>query len=185
MAQLDFGQLHASALALYALNEIIIFSISYVVALKLFKRERLESFLLAMAMIFVNSLLYVWPISFLIYGEAAALPITAIVAWDASVAFSFFIISMELMSGKSANPTRAILRNPVLIAIVLGTFASLAAIAVPTPILTFMEFTLNSAGPSGAMAFSLALLYGVRTDAIAQVIIWTSVLSLFSLAYLA
>jgi len=46
-------------------------------------------------------------------------------------------------------------------------------------------FTLNSAGPSGAMAFSLALLYGVRTDAIAQVIIWTSVLSLFSLAYLA
>jgi len=35
------------------------------------------------------------------------------------------------------------------------------------------------------MAFSLALLYGVRTDAIAQVIIWTSVLSLFSLAYLA
>ena len=245
MAQLDFGQLNAGALALYAFNEIIIFSISYVVALKLFKRERLESFLLAMAMIFVNSLLYVWPISFLIYGEAAALPITAIVAWDASVAFSFFIISMELMSGKSANPTRAILRNPVLIAIVLGTFASLAAIAVPTPILTFMEFagngaapmtlfalgvilsqsaltptptvvtfsfiklilfplslillfsfadiaqdwaklfTLNSAGPSGAMAFSLALLYGVRTDAIAQVIIWTSVLSLFSLAYLA
>jgi len=35
------------------------------------------------------------------------------------------------------------------------------------------------------VAFAAALLYKARTDAIAQVIIWTSVLSLFSLAYLA
>ena len=35
------------------------------------------------------------------------------------------------------------------------------------------------------MAFSLALLYGVRTDAIAQVIIYTSALSLFTLALIA
>jgi hypothetical protein len=47
------------------------------------------------------------------------------------------------------------------------------------------QFTLTAAGPSGAMAFALALLYGVRTDAIAPVIIWTSTLSLLSLAALA
>ena len=35
------------------------------------------------------------------------------------------------------------------------------------------------------MAFSLALLHGVRTDAIAPVIVWTSTLSLISLAWLA
>ena len=46
-------------------------------------------------------------------------------------------------------------------------------------------FVLNAAGPSGAMAFSLALLYGVRTETIAPVIIWTSLLSVFSLAVLA
>jgi len=45
-------------------------------------------------------------------------------------------------------------------------------------------FLLASAGPSGAMGFSMALLYNVRTDAIAQIIVWTSVLTLFSLAYL-
>ena len=44
---------------------------------------------------------------------------------------------------------------------------------------------LTAAGPSGAMAFSLALLNGVRTDQIAPVVIWTSVLSIFSLAWLA
>jgi malonate transporter len=46
-------------------------------------------------------------------------------------------------------------------------------------------FVLNAAGPSGAMAFALALLYHVRTDCIAPVIVWTSVLSLFTLALLA
>jgi len=44
---------------------------------------------------------------------------------------------------------------------------------------------LNAAGPSGAMAFSLAVLHGIRTDKIAPVIIYTSILSLFSLAWLA
>ncbi len=45
-------------------------------------------------------------------------------------------------------------------------------------------FLLASAGPSGAMGFSMALLYGVRTDAIAQIIVWTSVLTLISLSAL-
>jgi hypothetical protein len=47
------------------------------------------------------------------------------------------------------------------------------------------QFILNAAGPSGMMAFALALLHGVRTDAITPVIIWTSLLSLISLALLA
>jgi len=136
-----------NGLAIYALNEILIFSVSYLIAKHIFKREHLEAFLLAMAMIFVNSLLYIWPISFLIYGEAAALPITAIVAWDASVAFGFFIISLEMMTGKSSNPARAIIRNPVLIAIILGTIASLTQFETPTPALTFMEFTGAAAAP--------------------------------------
>lgn len=46
-------------------------------------------------------------------------------------------------------------------------------------------YVLAAAGPAGAMSFSLALLYGVRTEAIAQVIIWTSLFTLFTLAVLA
>lgn len=47
------------------------------------------------------------------------------------------------------------------------------------------QFMLGSAGPAGIMAFSLALLHGVRTDAIVMVMVYTSVLSLFTLAALA
>ena len=44
---------------------------------------------------------------------------------------------------------------------------------------------LNSAGPSGAMAFAIAMLYGVNVARIAPVIIWTSLISVFTLAWLA
>ena len=42
----------------------------------------------------------------------------------------------------------------------------------------------NSAGPSGAMAFALAMLHGANTKIIAPVIVWTSILSLPLLAVL-
>lgn len=246
LADQDFGTFDVLALSLYAASEIVVFLASYVIARFVFRRAHLEAFLLGMAMIFVNSVLYILPISFLIYGEAAALPIAAVVAWDASISFAFFIISMELMSPQSlGNPLKRIVQNPVLLAIVVAVTVNLSGIAVPIPMKTFADFAgvaaapltlfavgvilsqsslkpsgtvlafsaiklfafplcvwlllsgvtpdnawtplliLTAAGPSGAMAFSLALLYNVRTDAIAQVIIWTSVLSLFSLAYLA
>lgn len=55
----------------------------------------------------------------------------------------------------------------------------------PTRADTLPLYILASAGPSGVMAFSLALLYSVRTDAIMQVTVWTSVLTLATLAFLA
>lgn len=248
IAALDWGAFRADALAAYAGCQIVLFVLAYQAARRLFGREALESWLLAMATIFVNTLLYIWPISFLIYGEAAALPITAVVAWDSAVTFAFFIITTDLMSNRGAGPGPALRRvasNPVLIAIALGLVVNLSRLPVPEPLLTAMDFagagaapltlfalgvilsghalrpgpvvatfsalkllvfpllvwsalafvapgenwagllTLASAGPSGAMAFALALLYGVRTDAIAPVVIWTSALSLFSLAWLA
>ena len=200
-----------------------------------------------MAVVFVNSLLYVWPISVLIHGAEGAAPVTAIVAWDATIAFAFFIVSMELISGKGStgHALRSMSRNPVLVAIVLGIAVNLSGLPLPAPLSTALTyagnatsplmllaagiilsaspltpsptvagitalkilgfpalvwglffafrpgdpveplFLLNAAGPSGMMAFSLALLYGVRTDAITPVIIWTSVLSLLPLALLA
>ncbi|EPX80434.1 AEC family transporter [Salipiger mucosus] len=248
IASVPFHEFQLGALAVYALCEVVAFVAAFAVARWIFRRELAEAWLLAMAVIFVNSLLYIWPISYLIYGEEAALPITAIVAWDASVSFAFFIITTDLIANPSAGiaaPVKRIVTNPILIAIVLGAAVNLGGIAVPEPLLTaadfagagaapltlfalgvilsgqslvpspvvaaisgmkllafpalvfaalmmtgtegrwFDLFVLNAAGPSGAMAFALALLNGVRTDAVAPVIIWTSALSLFSLAWLA
>ncbi|MEC3860598.1 AEC family transporter [Mesobacterium sp. TK19101] len=247
IARVDFHAFDLSALAAYATCQVIAFSLSYGIARHVFGREHLEAWLLAMCVIFVNSLLYIWPISLLIYGAGGNLPITAIVAWDASVSFAFFIITTDVMAGDSnaRAAVKRVLTNPVLIAIALGTVMNLAALPVPEPVLTAARFAgagaapltlfalgvilsghalkpsptilgisglklllfpalvwaalhvapppadwnalfvLNAAGPSGAMAFALAMLHGIRTDAIAPVIIWTSTLSLISLAWLA
>lgn len=248
IASVPFHEFDLSALGAYILCEVMSFGAGYAVARMVFKREHAEAWLLAMAVVFVNSLLYIWPISYLIYGEAAALPITAIVAWDASISFAFFIITTDIIANPSAGiaaPLKRIATNPILIAIVLGAVVNLSRLPVPEPILTAMDFAgagaapltlfalgiilsgqslvptptvlgisalkllvfpalvlaalsavgteghwkdlfvLNAAGPSGAMAFSLALLNGIRTDAVAPVIIWTSTLSLISLAWLA
>lgn len=45
--------------------------------------------------------------------------------------------------------------------------------------------TFTAAGPAGVMAMVLALLHGVRTSLIAQVIVWSSFFSLFTLTLLA
>ncbi|MEM9031779.1 MAG: AEC family transporter, partial [Pseudomonadota bacterium] len=232
VAGIDLTEFDLNALATYVLCEILAFAAAYGLARRIFRRAHLESWLLAMAVVFVNSLLYIWPVSFLIYGEAAALPITAIVAWDATASFAFFIISMEIMAGRGGGDgaLARVARNPVLLAIALGILVNATNTQVPEPILTAADFAgaaaapltlfalgvilsghglwpsptvagvsamkllafpllvagalsltgtegpwrdlfvLNAAGPSGAMAFALALLYGVRTDCIAPVI---------------
>ncbi len=237
-----------NAIFIYGLCQIIVFLITFLICIFVLNLETIESWLLAMCTIFVNGLLYIWPISELIYGIDNNYPITALVIWDASIVFAFFIISTEFLSNKNLKfkpIMMKLIKNPVLIAICLGMIANIANFSTPNPILYAMKFSgaaaapltllalgvilsfhkftpsrsvfivvmikllllpivvwavlkigtrpdawndltiLNSAGPSGAMAFALALLHKVNTDKIAPVIVWTSILSLISLAYLA
>lgn len=245
---LDFTEFRFDAIALYATCQAVLFCVTFVIARRLLRRDTLEAWLLGMATVFVNTLLYIWPISFLIYGEAAALPITSIVAWDTAFTFAFFIVTTDLMANKQASTLKSLRRvatNPVLIAIVLGAVTNVLRIPVADPLVTALNFAgagaapltlfalgvilsghalklsptivtvsclkllvfpamvwgalqlgarpptwntllvLSAAGPSGAMAFALAVLHGVRTDQIAPVIVWTSALSILSLAWLA
>lgn len=243
---LDLSAVRFDAIGIYAAVEIVAFAVAFALVRLVFRCETAEAFLLGMCVVFVNSLLYIWPISTLIYGEVGARPISAIVALDASATFAFFIIGMQVIAGggaKAALP--AIVRNPVLITIVLALALNLAGVPIAEPLETAArfagagaapltlfalgvvlsaaplapsapvvaisalkllafplmvwvgftafspsnpwqaQFLLSAGGPAGAMAFSLALLHGVRTDRIAPVIIWTSVLSLATLAWLA
>ncbi|MGR3513738.1 MAG: AEC family transporter [Paracoccaceae bacterium] len=244
---LDLEAVRFDAIGIYAAVEAIAFTVAFALACFAFRCETGEAFLLGMCVVFVNSLLYIWPISTLIYGEVGARPISAIVALDASVSFAFFIIGIEIIKGK-AGASAALSKlalNPVLITILAALLLNVAQVPIAEPIETAARFAgaaaapltlfalgvvlsaapltptapvvaisalklavfpllvwlgflvaspdnpwqapflLSAGGPSGAMAFSLALLHGVRTDRIAPVIIWTSVLSLGTLAWLA
>ena len=244
----DLSELYFDAIVLYGLAQAVVFLFTLLLGILIFKCSLIESWLLAMATVFVNSLLYIWPISSLIYGNEGNMPITAIVAWDASFTFAFFIITTDLLANKRVSMIGTLgrlIRNPVLIFILLGLLTNLLGIAAPESILVAFRFAgagaapltlfalgvilsghpiwptqkitvvsiiklfglpltvslfltlgeqpilwndlllLNSAGPAGAMAFALAMLYKVKTDTIAPVIIWTSLLTLISLTWLA
>ena len=244
----DLSNFYFDAIALYAIGQAFIFMFALAVGVFLLKCALAEAWLLAMATVFVNSLLYIWPISSLIYGNDGNLPITAIVVWDATFTFAFFIITTDLIVNKGQSGTQSfarLIKNPVLITIFLGLCTNFFGIIASEPILVAAKFAgagaapltlfalgvilsghkifptkkvtvisfiklcllplaialllqlgnrpiiwndlllLNAAGPSGAMAFALAMLYKVRTDTIAPVIIWTSILTLVSLAWLA
>ena len=244
----DLSNFYFDAIALYAIGQAFIFMLALAVGVFLLKCALVEAWLLAMATVFVNSLLYIWPISSLIYGNNGNLPITAIVVWDATFTFAFFIITTDLIVNKGQSGTQSfarLIKNPVLITIFLGLCTNFFGIIASEPILVAAKFAgagaapltlfalgvilsghkifptkkvtvisfiklcllplvialllqlgnrpviwndlllLNAAGPSGAMAFALAMLYKVRTDTIAPVIIWTSILTLVLLAWLA
>ena len=244
----NFNEFQFEAIALYGLAQAIIFFLSLLIGFFIFSCSLIEAWLIAMATIFVNSLLYIFPISQLIYGPNSNLPITAIVVWDATFTFAFFIIATDLLANKKTSFSQTCIRlarNPVLCAIFLGLSLNILGSIIPQPVLITLNFIgvsaapltlfalgvvlsnhkihlttkittftliklfclplilflllqhgerpkiwtdmllLNSAGPSGAMAFALALLYNTRTDTIAPVIIFTSVLTLISLAWLA
>jgi len=202
-----------------------------------------------MCVVFVNTLMYIWPISQLVYGNVANLPINAVVLWDATVVFAFFIISTDLIAKSRASfsiktTAKRLVQNPVLLSILLACCLKLMNVEIDMSFITALEFIgpaappmmllalgiilsqsrlvpnipialisgikliglpfllllliavfrtdahweklllFNSAGPSGAMAFALAMLHGANTKIIAPVIVWTSILSLPLLAVL-
>jgi len=235
-------------LLIYASAQAITFIGGYFIAFRIFKLDSGQSVLLAFCTIFPNTVLYILPISKLLYGPDQILPITTIITWDTSIVFITAIVTMQLINLGKIAPTKiasTLIKNPLLASLVAGSAFALAGIQVAQPVQTFLsfagaaappvalfalgvvlsqtrftfdlpvitytlikllifplfiwvgfegfapleqgreQFLLGAAAPAGAMAFTLAFLYNVRTDIIAQVIVITSLLTLASLAFLA
>ncbi len=232
----------------FALAELVLFVVAYLLATRLFQRDPREAVLLGWGAVFANNALYVMPLSILLYGEGNALPVVAIVTLDSIVPFALVMIALQALDARRANPVavlRGMARTPMQWGIFGGLAFALLSVPIPAPVQTFLDFNgvaaapvalfgigvvmsgtrfkmdrvvacfaalklvafplsvggallllapdtpdyrqylLAAAGPAGVMTFTLAILHGVRTDAIAQVIVWTSVLSLITLALLA
>ena len=137
----------------------------------------------------------------------AKLPIMQAVFWGIIVSLSGMHIPTPIQTFVSFNGAAAAPLALFALGIVLSstrfsldaaivTFSGIKLLLFPAAIWLALEtfattdpqrglFLFGAAGPSGTVAFSLALFFGVKTDAIAQIVIWTSILSLFSLAMLA
>ena len=88
LSQINLDTVQYLAIFSYGVGQALIFTMTYLLCRHVLKHGVLESWLLGMTTIFVNSLLYIWPISALIYGPTGNVPIVAIVAWDTSITFA-------------------------------------------------------------------------------------------------
>lgn len=125
-------------------------------------------------------------IAFNLLGVTIPHPVVTFIEFNgrAAPALALFALGVVL------SQTKITLEMPVVIFTIvkcavfpLTVWAGLALLAPASPGAPL--FVLASAGPAGAMAFSLALLYDVKTDKITQIILVTNVLSLLSLSLLA
>ncbi len=83
-------------LVLYAASQIVVFAFGYMLAVHVFKLDARQSVLLAFCSVFPNTVLYILPISKLLYGADNILPITTIITWDAAISFGAAIIALQL-----------------------------------------------------------------------------------------
>lgn len=119
-------------------------------------------------------------------GVAIPGPIDTFTAFVGNAASPIALFAMGvILSATSLKPEPVVYVISAIKGVIFpATIAFLFYTLLP-PAVTLPLFVLASAGPAGVMAFSLALLYSVRTDAIMQVTVWTSILTLVSLAFLA
>ena len=159
LAQVDLASFQYLAILSYGAGQAVIFLLSFFVCRYLLGHDLVESWLLAMTTIFVNSLLYILPISTLIYGEAGNVPIVAVVAWDAAIIFAFFVISTDILVHKSASVAMSVKRlakNPVLLTIVFAIIFNLLGVPLIAPVKTALAFL--SAGTAAVTLFALGVI---------------------------
>ncbi|MEL6203766.1 MAG: AEC family transporter [Pseudomonadota bacterium] len=113
-------------------------------------------------------------------------PVTTFTAFNGAAAAPLALFALGVvLSGTAFEIDRAV---AVTVAIKIAVFpmaiwAVLAAAAGGWD--AMRPFAFAAAGPTGTMAFAVALLNGVPTARVAQVIVWSSLLSLLTLAALA
>ena len=248
LASVSLAQFEWGMVVGYFLAELALYVGGYFIARYGFKRDALESLLIGMTGGFVNHVMFVLPIAQQLFGDAASVPIVAIITLDAVVMFGGTIIILEMATNRKDgfsfwSTTKLLATNPQLIAMGFGVLAMIFGVKLSGGFAVFAQFVgdaaapaslfalgivlagqkfsnigiaatfsgvkliimplitwaivvvlfqitpswanpalLVAAGPTGAMAFVLALQYGVRVSTIAQIILFTTVGSVVSVS---
>jgi len=119
-----------------------------------------ESLLLGMTCSFSNTVIFVLPIASTLFGDAAALPVVAVITLDSTIVFGSTVIVMDVLDHREGGLRKVLgmlLRNPLVLAIGLG--ATVAALRIPLHpgIVTFAHFVGNAAPPASLFALGVIM----------------------------
>ncbi len=119
-------------------------------------------------------------------GFTVPAPVNTFVGFSGSGAAPVALYALGVVLSQTRfRPDRVVLSFTLVKLFVFPALMWLGLFLIAGKLEVSNQFMLAAAAPAGAMSFSLAMLYDVRTDEIAQIIIISSVLSLITLAALA
>ena len=147
-------------LLVYMASQAAVLSAGFVIARYGFGLSAAESFLLAFGTIFVNTVMYILPLSVLMYGDDAVLPIASVTTMDSTLVFAVAVITVQALTSTAGSARRlatSLLKNPMLIAIAFGFAANLSNLALPAPVQTFIEFNAAAAPPLALFALGVVM----------------------------
>ena len=123
-------------------------------------REKGEALLLGMTATFVNHVFFVLPIAERIYGATAAQSIAGIVLVDVGLWFCGTVLAVDLMQTENPSLLKvvgALMKNPFLIAALLGVLAWAAGPVIPEGVFTYATFAGGAAAPGALFALGIIL----------------------------
>lgn len=146
--------------ALIAMLLIIVFS------RLLFRLPGDELALLGMGSGFSNTVLLGLPLIVLTFGDVAVGPITTLIAFNTLLLLPITTLLIEISHGRSNQktitaialaPAIALIRNPILIAIVSGSIWSFTGFGLAVPVERFIDLISGAAGPCALFVLGASL----------------------------
>jgi hypothetical protein len=148
---------------------LIVFVIGRLIAWKAFALDGVGQSVFALGGVFSNNVMLGLPLAKLVLGDAALPSVALVLVFNALILWTLVTVSVEWARHGSfsvrggAKTVRAVLTNPVVAAILLGTLFGLTGQSIPKPVDVPLALLGQAAAPLALMALGMGLAeYGIR-----------------------
>lgn len=152
----------------YALGSLLVFAIGFVWSWKLRRDTVTGSALSAMGMSVSNSGFFGYPVAFMVVGQTAGLAMAMIMVVENLLLLPLALILAEVGSqqGKGLKAAlqetaRRLMRNPIILAVLLGMTLALGEVPVPASAMKVIELLAATSAPVALFMIGGSL-YGLR-----------------------
>jgi len=160
LASVPFEEFEGALVAIYFAASLLLYAAGFLIMRYGFKLGARESLLLGMAACFTNHVFFVLYIATILYGDAASVPVLSIITFDALLLFGGTFLFMDIVVSGARSPMAAfkiLLKNPMILALVIGLFVGYLHLPVHQGILTYAHFTGSAAAPASMFALGVVL----------------------------
>ncbi len=156
----------------YLISETCVYLITILVARKVFSLDVREAFLLGLATALTNHILFILPISEILIGKSATLPMVAIISMDGMLILSGAIIAMDIMTAKDQgwrSTAVKIATNPPILGMIAGLIYGLSGLSMAPNVGIFISNISSTASP--VLLFALGVILSIPPTLLASRII--------------